>query len=104
MTLEEFIENHIRVAPKGEHIKLTPVQYAFLDWNKKYKKKTSDMETLKNGDIVSITSKFKIKKVISLPEERVKTLNTDTLVKLKAIDSDITLILPDNMVSIVKDE
>ena len=54
MTLEEFIENHIRVAPKGEHIKLTPVQYAFLDWNKKYKKKTSDMETLKNGDIVNV--------------------------------------------------
>ena len=39
MTFKEFIENHIRVAPKGEHITLTSAQYAFLDWLEKCKEK-----------------------------------------------------------------
>ena len=32
MSFKEFIENHIRVAPEGKHIKLTPAQYAFIDF------------------------------------------------------------------------
>lgn len=39
MTFKEFIEHHVRVAPKGEHIKLTSTQYAFLDWLEKCKEK-----------------------------------------------------------------
>ncbi len=39
MTFEEFIKNHIRVAPEGKNIELTPIQYAFLDWIKKCKEK-----------------------------------------------------------------
>ena len=39
MMFKEFIENHVRVAPKGEHITLTSAQYAFLDWLEKCKEK-----------------------------------------------------------------
>ena len=39
ITFEEFIKNHVRVAPKGEHIKLTSAQYAFLDWLEDCEKK-----------------------------------------------------------------
>ena len=39
MTFEEFIKNHVRVAPEGEHIKMTSAQYAFLDWLEDCKKK-----------------------------------------------------------------
>ncbi len=39
MTFEEFIKNHVRVAPEGRNIELTPVQYAFIDWVEKCKKK-----------------------------------------------------------------
>ena len=39
MTFEEFSENHVRVAPEGKHIELTPSQYAFIDWIEECKKK-----------------------------------------------------------------
>lgn len=39
MTFEEFIKNHVRVAPEGEHIKMTSAQYALLDWLENCKKK-----------------------------------------------------------------
>lgn len=39
MTFEEFIKNHVKIAPEGKHIELTPVQYAFLDWIEKCKEK-----------------------------------------------------------------
>lgn len=39
MAFEEFIKNHIRVAPKGEHIQLTSAQHAFLGWLENCKKK-----------------------------------------------------------------
>ena len=39
ITFEEFIKNHVKVAPEGKHIELTPAQYAFLDWVEKCKKK-----------------------------------------------------------------
>ena len=53
MTFKEFIENHIRVAPKGENIKLTSVRYAFLDWLEDCKKKGLNAFRLKgrNGRI-----------------------------------------------------
>ena len=44
MTFEEFIKNHVTVAPEGKHkeckhIKFTSAQYAFLDWIEKCKQK-----------------------------------------------------------------
>ena len=39
MTFEEFIKNHVRVAPEGKNIELIPIQYAFLDWIEKSKQK-----------------------------------------------------------------
>jgi len=39
MTFEEFIKNHVRVAPKGKHIEMTSAQYAFIDWIEKCKEK-----------------------------------------------------------------
>ena len=39
MTFEEFIKNHIKVYPKGERIKLTSSQYAFLKWLEDCKRK-----------------------------------------------------------------
>lgn len=39
MTFKELTENYIRVAPKGERIKLTSAQYAFLEWLEDCKKK-----------------------------------------------------------------
>lgn len=47
MTVKEFIEQHVRVAPKGEHIKLTPAQNAFLDWIEKCKEKGLNPFSLK---------------------------------------------------------
>ena len=38
MTLKEFIENYVK-GPKGESIKLTPIQCAFLNWLEECKKK-----------------------------------------------------------------
>lgn len=38
MTLKEFIENHVK-GPKGESIKLTSAQCAFLNWLEECKKK-----------------------------------------------------------------
>ena len=32
MSFKEFIENHIRVAPEGKHMELTPAQHAFIDF------------------------------------------------------------------------
>ena len=39
MTFEEFIKKHVKVAPEGKHIELTPIQYAFLDWIEECKQK-----------------------------------------------------------------
>ena len=39
MTFEEFIKNHVKVAPEGKHIELTSAEYAFLDWIEKCKQK-----------------------------------------------------------------
>ena len=39
MTFEEFIKNHVRVAPEGKHIEMTSAQYAFIDWIEKCEKK-----------------------------------------------------------------
>lgn len=39
MTLEEFIENYVRVAPEGKCIELTPAQRAFIVWIEDCKKK-----------------------------------------------------------------
>ncbi len=50
MTFEEFIKNHVRVAPEGKHIELTSAQYAFLDWLEENKGKTIiELKILKNG-------------------------------------------------------
>ena len=53
MTFKEFIEHHVRVVPKGENIKLTSAQYAFLDWVEDCKKKGLNAFRLKgrNGRI-----------------------------------------------------
>ena len=39
MTFEEFIKNHVRVAPEGKNIELTLAQCAFIDWIEKISKK-----------------------------------------------------------------
>lgn len=39
MTFEEFVKNHVRVAPEGKHIEMSPIQHAFLDWIEECKKK-----------------------------------------------------------------
>ena len=39
MTFEEFLKNHVRVAPEGKQIELTSAQYAFMDWIEKCKQK-----------------------------------------------------------------
>lgn len=39
MTFEEFIKNHVRIAPEGKNIEMTSAQYAFIDWIEKCKKK-----------------------------------------------------------------
>ena len=39
MTFEEFIKNHVRVAPEGKHIEMTSAQRAFINWLEKCKKK-----------------------------------------------------------------
>ena len=47
MTFEEFVKNHVRVAPEGKHIELTPVQSAFIDWIEKCKQKGLKLFNLK---------------------------------------------------------
>ena len=39
MTFEEFIKDHVKIAPEGKNIELTSVQYAFIDWIEKCKQK-----------------------------------------------------------------
>lgn len=47
MTFEEFIKNYVKVYPKGERIKLTSFQYAFLNWLEDCKKKGVNVLHLK---------------------------------------------------------
>ena len=35
VNFKEFIEKHVRVAPKGKHIELSPAQLAFLAFHKR---------------------------------------------------------------------
>jgi len=39
ITFEEFIKNHVRVAPEGKNIEMTSAQYAFMGWLEEIKKK-----------------------------------------------------------------
>jgi hypothetical protein len=39
MTFEEFIKNHVKVAPEGKNIEMKPAQYAFINWLEKNKEK-----------------------------------------------------------------
>ena len=39
MTFEEFIKNHVRIAPEGKNIELIPAQWAFINWLEECKKK-----------------------------------------------------------------
>ena len=47
MTFEEFIKNHVRVAPEGKHIEMTPVQRSFINWLEENKKKGLNVSYLK---------------------------------------------------------
>ena len=47
MTFEQFIKNHVRVAPEGKHIEMTPVQRAFINWLEENKKKGLNVSYLK---------------------------------------------------------
>lgn len=53
MTFEEFIKNHVRVAPEGRNIELTPAQYAFISWieKEKCKKKGFHFKVRKKGKL-----------------------------------------------------
>lgn len=39
MTFEQFIKNHVRVAPGDKRIEITPAQRAFINWIEDCKKK-----------------------------------------------------------------